>query len=227
MSVHLEREVNKLKKKLMQIATLVEENVSKSVIAVESRNEQLAKEIIMKDDDVDKAEVELEEECMKILALHQPVATDLRYVIACLKINNDLERIGDLAVNIAQRALAIVESREDTVPVDFSAIMGRTQTMLAKTLDSVIELSPIIAREVCGMDDDIDKLNNDIHEDIVKMIKDKPKKTRYFLHLLAVSRQLERMADYASNICEDVVYMIEGKIIRHNKRLYEKISDEQ
>ena len=215
MSVHLDKEINKIKKLLMHLATIVEENVRKSVISVSTRNEDLAKQIIASDDTIDKSEVELEEECLKVLALHQPVAADLRYVIACLKINNDLERIGDLAVNIAQRAIAISENKEDKVPVDFSLIMEKTQEMLALTIDSIIELNPLSARQVCEMDKEIDILNREIHDEIVKLIKDKPKKTRYFLHILGVSRQLERIADYTTNICEDVIYMIEGKIVRH------------
>jgi len=226
MSIHLEKEIEKIKKKLMQLATLVEENVRKSVVAVGSRNERLAGEVISKDDEIDRFEVELEEECMKVLALHQPVAIDLRYVLACMKINNDLERIGDLAVNIAQRALSIAENKEDKVPVDFSAIMDRTQIMLAKTLDSVMEFSPAIAKEVCEMDAGIDSFNRDIHEEIIKLIKDKPRKTRYFLHVLGVSRQLERIADYATNICEDVIYMIEGKIVRHQEQMPEDTQSE-
>ncbi|HPN84056.1 MAG TPA: phosphate signaling complex protein PhoU [Victivallales bacterium] len=227
MSVHLQKEVEKIKKKLMQLATVVEENVRKAVISVSTRNEQLAREVISADDEVDKFEVELEEECMKVLALHQPVAADLRYVIACLKINNDLERIGDLAVNIAQRSLAIAEKKDGKVPVDFSSIMERTQVMLSKTLDSVIEFSPTKAREVCEMDEEIDKLNRDIHEEIVRLIKEKPNRTRYFLHMLGVSRQLERIADYATNICEDVIYMIDGKIIRHQKQIQSPIPSDE
>jgi len=215
MSVHLDKEISKIKKLLMQLATIVEENVRKSVLSVSTRNEELAKQIIATDDTVDKFEVELEEECLKVLALHQPVAADLRYVIACLKINNDLERIGDLAVNIAQRAVAISENKEEKVPVDFSAIMEKTQQMLALTIDAIIELNPESAKQVCQMDEEVDNLNKEIHAEIIKLIKDKPKKTKYFLHLLGVSRQLERIADYATNICEDVIYMIEGKIVRH------------
>ncbi|HRR28401.1 MAG TPA: phosphate signaling complex protein PhoU, partial [Victivallales bacterium] len=212
MSVHLDREIEKIKKMLVHLATIVEENVRKSVLSVSSRNEDLARKIITADDIVDKLEVELEEECLKVLALHQPLAADLRYVIACLKINNDLERIGDLAVNIAQRAIAIAENKEDKVPIDFSAIMEKTQQMLSLAIEATIELNPTIANQVCVMEKEIDEFNKEIHNEIIKLIKDKPKKTKYFLHILGVSRQLERIADYATNICEDVIYMIEGKI---------------
>jgi len=215
MSVHLDREIEKIKKMLVHLATIVEENVRKSVLSVSSRNEDLARKIITADDIVDKLEVELEEECLKVLALHQPLAADLRYVIACLKINNDLERIGDLAVNIAQRAIAIAENKEDKVPINFSAIMEKTQQMLSLAIEATIELNPTIANQVCVMEKEIDEFNKEIHNEIIKLIKDKPKKTKYFLHILGVSRQLERIADYATNICEDVIYMIEGKIIRH------------
>jgi phosphate transport system protein len=215
MSVHLDREISKLKKKIMQIATMTEENVRRAVLSVNSRDEKLANEVIERDEELDRFEVEIEEECLKILALHQPVAADLRYVIACLKINNDLERVGDLAVNIAQRAAAIASNKEDSIPVDFNLIMDSSQRMFTKSLDAMMELNTTLAREVCEMDNETDNLNRDIHEEIIQMIKDKPKKTQYFLHLLGVSRQLERIADYATNISEDIIYMIEGKIIRH------------
>jgi len=118
-------------------------------------------------------------------------------------------------VNIAQRAIAIAENKEDKVPIDFSAIMEKTQQMLSLAIEATIELNPTIANQVCVMEKEIDEFNKEIHNEIIKLIKDKPKKTKYFLHILGVSRQLERIADYATNICEDVIYMIEGKIIRH------------
>jgi phosphate transport system protein len=215
MSVHLDREISKLKKKIMQIATMTEENVRRAVLSVNSRDEKLANEVIERDEELDRFEVEIEEECLKILALHQPVATDLRYVVACLKINNDLERVGDLAVNIAQRAAAIASNKEDAIPVDFNLIMDSAQRMFTKSLDAMMEVNTALAREVCEMDNETDDLNRGIHEEIIQMIKDKPRKAKYFLHLLGVSRQLERIADYATNIAEDVIYMTEGKIIRH------------
>jgi phosphate transport system protein len=226
MLVHFEKEMVKLRKQLMQIVALVEESVRKAVVAVDTRDEDLANEVIKNDDEIDRAEVELEEGCLKILALHHPIATDLRYVVACMKINNDLERIGDLAVNIAQRAISISSKKEEKTPINFSVMMSKTQEMLVKSINSMIGLDPVAAEEVRCLDDGIDELNREMYKEIIKMIKDKPKRTKYFLHLLGVSRQLERIADYASNIAEDVIYLTKGKIVRHSHLSVAEDADE-
>lgn len=215
MSIHLNKEIDKLKKQILRLAAMVEEDVRKAVQAVNTRDANLAREVIVKDEDIDTYEINLEEECLKILALHQPVANDLRYVISCMKINSDLERVGDLAVNIAKRAIAISKIQEDTVPVDFTKLMDESQGMLKRSLDALIELDPHRARIVCGQDDVVDDLNKKMKSQIIEFIKAKPERTEYFLFLLNVSKNLERIGDYATNIAEDVIYMIEGCIVRH------------
>jgi len=218
MSIILEKEINNIRKNLMHLSTIVDESVRKSVNAVLEKDEKLAISIIESDNIIDKLEVEIEEECLKVLALHHPVAIDLRYIIACMKINSDLERIGDLTVNIAERAIAIAKHKDEDIPVDFSPIMEKTQQMLSKSINGLIDLNEKNVKDVLIMDNEVDNLNKEIHNKIIKLIKEKPKKTKYFLHILGVSRQLERIADYATNICEDIIYMTEGKIIRHQKQ---------
>ncbi len=216
MSVILSKEITRLKKKILQMTAIVEESVRKSVSAVRNKNEALAEEVIQKDDEIDLMENDLEEECLKILALHQPVAIDLRYVVVCLKINNDLERIGDLAVNIAERAKAISRDEDDFIPDSISAMIEKTICMFKQSLDSFIEMDLKLAREVSHMDDEVDELNRNMYQEIREMIMKEPRRTGYLLHVLGVSRQLERIGDYATNISEDVIYMIEGKIVRHS-----------
>ena len=217
MSVLLSREITSLKKKILQMTALVEESVRKAVGAVRHKNEALAEEVIQNDDQIDLMENGLEEECLKILALHQPVATDLRYVIVCLKINNDLERIGDLAVNIADRAKAISRDEDEFMPESISMMIDTSIAMLKKSLDAFIEMDVKLAREVSLMDDIVDELNRNMYQEIKTLIMKDPKRTGYLLHILGVSRQLERIGDYAVNISEDVIYMIDGKIVRHSK----------
>ncbi|MFZ2657310.1 MAG: phosphate signaling complex protein PhoU [Victivallales bacterium] len=217
MSVLLSKEITRLKKKILQMTAIVEESVRKAVSAVRYKNEALADEVIQNDDGIDLMENELEEECLKILALHQPVAIDLRYVVVCMKINNDLERIGDLAVNIADRAKAISREKDDFIPDSISEMIEKTISMLKKSLDAFIDMDLKTAREISLMDDEVDELNRNMYQEIRKMIMEDPKRTGYLLHVLGVSRQLERIGDYATNISEDVIYMIEGRIVRHSK----------
>ena len=217
MPVHLSKEINKLKKSILTLCTTVEENVSKAVNAVVNKDIKLAVEVEKKDLEIDQMEIDIEEECLKILALHQPVAIDLRYVIACLKLNNDLERIGDLAENIARNAKVIAEFGDDDEQrkPDFSVMMDKTRSMLKKTLDALIETDTNLATEVIMEDDVIDDLNREMQVTILRWLKENPAKAEYYIRLLNVSKHLERIADYATNIAEDVLYMATGRIVRH------------
>jgi phosphate transport system protein len=216
MSMHLHRAIDALKKQILELSALVESCVYKALKAVETSNLALAQEVIKTDSAIDLAEVEVEEECLKILALHQPVATDLRFIVAVLKINNDLERIGDLAVNIASRATAL--SKITTPPlayIDFQDVQAKVQQMLRHSLEALVNLDENLARSVCAADDSVDEVNRSVHKQVLKNIREHPSDADRFILLLSVSRNLERIADHATNIAEDVVYMIRGEIVRH------------
>lgn len=172
---------------------------------------------IAADREIDLMEIDVEEECLKLLALYQPVAVDLRLVVAVLKINNDLERIGDLAKNIAKRARNLKELPAVDFPDDFLAIGERTVAMLTRSLDAVVNLDAGLAREVIALDDDVDALNRSVFGRIKEAMRSDPASTDACVHLLTVSRNLERVGDHATNIAEDVIYMVEGSIIRHQK----------
>ena len=163
-------------------------------------------------------EVEVEEECLKILALHQPVAADLRFIVAVLKINNDLERIGDLAVNIASRAikLSAIKTQPEAL-IDFQDLESKVQQMLRRSLESLVNLNEEIAKSVCSSDDAIDDINRSIHKQVIQATREHPNDVERFIILLSVSKNLERIADHATNIAEDVLYMIRGEIVRHSK----------
>ena len=167
------------------------------------------------DEDVDRREINLEEECLKTLALHQPVAINLRQLIAALKINNDLERIGDMAVNIARKAVALAADTAIEIPADFADMGEQTQAMLRNSLDALVQMDAALARDVCACDDKVDALKRKIRNQIEQQIRQDPERIGSMLRLLSVSRNLERIADCAANIAEDVIYMVDGRIVRH------------
>lgn len=215
MTVHLLREIEKLKKNILFLGALVEESVQKSVKALESRDTATAKKIIEDDAEIDKKEVEIEEECLKILALHQPVAKDLRFIVAVLKINNDLERIGDMAVNIAERSFILAKYPSSFKQFNLGEMSRKATAMLQKALDSMVNMNAEWAREVGAEDDEVDEMKRMISEEVKNMIIKEPLRTEELLQYLLTARHIERIADHATNIAEDVIYMLEGEIIRH------------
>jgi phosphate transport system protein len=215
MAPHLHAAIEKLKLRLIEVGTYVEENLLLSVDALSSRDTEKAEKVIANDDAIDEIEVDFEEECLKILALHQPVAIDLRFIVAALKINNDLERIGDLAVNIAERTLFLAQHPPVNMIVDFQPMAIKVRWMLKKSLDSLVKQDLEIARRVCDADDEVDDMNREMYSLIQNAMKESPEKIEVLIHLLSTSRHLERTADHATSIAEDVIYMIEGEIVRH------------
>jgi phosphate transport system protein len=215
MSVHLQREIDRLKKRLLSICALVEEQVEAAVRSLTTRDAALAREVERRDVEIDQREVEVEEECLKVLALYQPVAIDLRLIVAALKINNDLERIGDLAVNIARKGLTIAGLPPLEIPFDLRGMWEKTQTMLHDSIDALVNMDPQLASVVCGRDDEVDKMKRDIRLQAQHLISQNPSRVEFYLNLIAVGRNLERIADLATNIAEDVIYMAEGQIVRH------------
>lgn len=197
------------------MAALVEENLQYAVKSVTERNTSLADRVIDTDPEIDSQEIEVEEDCLKILALHQPVAADLRYVIAVLKINNDLERIADLAVNIAERTKFLASRPETPVPFDLAGMLAATVALVKKSVDSLVEHNAEQAHEVILEDDTVDDFHREAYDAVQRQIKASPENVEILVSMLSVSRNLERIADHATNVAEDVIYMIEGEIVRH------------
>jgi phosphate transport system protein len=218
MTRHFQREVVRLKDRLLADAGRVERQLRDSVRAIEELDGELARQVIENDVEVDLAEVELEEECLKILALYQPVATDLRFLVAVLKINNDLERIGDLAVNIAERADYLSGQAPVFVDFDFDHMASVVIGMVRDSLDSLVNLDPHLARRVCATDMRVDEMNREVFRLVVDSIRSHPDQAERLIPYMMVARHLERIADHATNIAEDVIYMIEGDIVRHRLR---------
>ena len=219
MPVHLQREIERLKQQVPSLCAVVENSVRLAVKAVAERNSAIAAQVIESDVQIDQAEIDVEEECLKILALHQPVAIDLRYIVAVLKMNNDLERIGDLAVNIAERAQYLNSQMKIDIPFDFKGIAQKTQAMVRSSLDALVNMNASLARQVCSQDDEVDAINRRMYDQVKDMIRAHPEHVESLIALLSVSRCLERIADHATNIAEDVLYMIQGHIVRHGLEL--------
>ena len=219
MATHLQKEINKLKELIFSLIGVVEKNFKMSVQALKERDADLARSIIESDKKIDQMEIDVEEECLKILALHQPVAIDLRLIISFLKINNDLERIGDLAVNIAERAVILSSQVNPNMLIDFTDMAEKAQVMLRKSLNALVDLDSESANQVCRMDDEVDAIYRDMHEKVENDIRKDPERTEIYIQLLAVARHIERIADHATNIAEDTIYMIQGNIVRHRGNL--------
>jgi phosphate transport system protein len=219
MAKHFDRELEKLKKKILSLGALVEERVYLAIKAIESRDPDLAKKIILLDHEIDETEVEVEEECLKILALYQPVAVDLRFIVAVIKINNDLERIGDEAVNIAERIQSIAKYPNISFHFDYTEMAEIAAAMLKQSLDALVNLDIDTAFRVITLDDDVDDIQSTAYSQIKQAMRKHPKEMTYLINLYLISRHLERVADHATNIAEEVVYLIEGEIVRHGKSL--------
>ena len=216
MSKHLESAIKELKKDLLALSALVEEHLHRAVTAIHDRDESLAHTVIDTDFKIDQAEVDVEEECLKIMALHQPVAIDLRFIVAALKINNDLERIGDLAVNLAERALFLSRiPLPEHISLDLPGMAKKAEHMLRKSMDALVNMDAELAWHVCGADDEVDDINRKMYDQVKAAIRKHPEHIDALIHILSASRHVERIADHATNIAEDVIYMIEGEIVRH------------
>jgi phosphate transport system protein len=214
----LKQELERLEKHLLTLTAVVEENVQQAVRALATRDVEMAQRVIIGDQQVNRMEVDLEEECLKVLALHQPVAHDLRLIVAVMKINNDLERIADNAVSISQRAIAVAEFPRQEKPVlTLDTMTERALDMLGKALDALINADLALARKIIDLDEEVDALHAQNYELFKEQIRQNPATVDFLLHFLVVSRNLERIADLATNIAEDVIYLNEGTIIRHKK----------
>jgi phosphate transport system protein len=229
MSVYFLKEMDKIKNEVLALGAMVEGELHKSVIAMIERDPGIAEEVIAKDKEVDAKEVEIEEELLKVLALNQPVAQDLRFLIATLKINNDMERIGDLAVNIAERAKILSAKAQCPVPVDLATMSEVAESMVRQSIDALVKLDANRAAEVCQCDDQIDNMYIDCERILMKEMEKAtdPDMVDILLGTQQVCRDLERIGDHATNIAEDVVYMCQGRIIRHHIHEYvaEKIDN--
>ena len=217
MARHIEHQIQQLKQLILRFGTIVEESINRSNIALFKKDVALARRVMDNDSEIDRMEVEVEEECLKILALYQPVAADLRFVVAVLKINNDLERIGDLASNIAKRVAQLENTGPYELPREIPLMAKQAEEMVKKSLDAVVNGDPDLARLIREEDDVVDAGRQTVRKNMKEQIKQNPESVESLLRINSVSKHLERIADMATNIAEDVIYMVEGEIVRHRQ----------
>jgi phosphate transport system protein len=215
MRTHFQRDLDQLQLHILDMASLVSLAVHQTIAALVQRQPSLAEEVIRGDEHIDREENFVEDECLKMLALHQPVAVDLRRIIAVLKINTDLERMADLCVNIAERVVSLGQVPALPFPDRLQRMTDLTTTMVRQSLEAFVQQDVHLARSILRMDDEVDDCNKEIIAELVARMKALPEFVTQSLSLFSAVRHLERIADHATNIAEDVVYLVEGEIIRH------------
>lgn len=214
MAGHLQREIEKIKKEILSLGAMVENRFEKAILAVASKDLSLAQNIIDTDYQIDERELEVEEECLKILALYQPVAMDLRFLIAVIKINNDLERIADYASNIARR-YKTSEGAPGKFKYDYTQMAQTASQMLKMSLDALVHMDVDMAYKVRNMDEQVNIMRNDAYDSMKTDIQNNPDMVGEIINMYLISRHIERVGDHTTNIAEEVIYLIEGDSIRH------------
>jgi len=217
MAIHFQRELEKIKKSILSLGAIVEDRVRLAIKSIESRDAAIAEQIINMDYEIDEMEVEIEEECLKVLALHQPVAVDLRFLVSVIKINNDLERIADETVNIAYRVKTISKNKDCKFIFDYALMAEKASAMLRMSLDAMVRLDTDMAFKVCCMDDDVDVFVGHAYEQLKQSVCAMPDNIGILMNMFLISRHIERIADHAANIAVEVIYVTDGEIVRHGK----------
>jgi phosphate transport system protein len=213
---HFVEELEQLKTKLLEMSSLVEAAIQRSISAVIHKDRSAADEVFRNEARINEIEIEIDEFSINLLALQQPMAADLRLIVAALKINTDLERMGDLSVNIAQRARSLMEEPVIKPMIDIPHIAGLVQSMVRKALDAFVNRDPDLARSVLASDDAVDSLRTACYHELVSFMEKDPQNIKQALDLLAVTRNLERIADHSTNIAEDVLFLVKGVDVRHH-----------
>ncbi len=213
---HFVEELEHLKTKLLEMGALVEASIQRSVSAVTQKDRNAAEEVFRNEDRVNSIEIEIDDFAIKLLALHQPMAADLRLIVAALKINTDLERMGDLSVSIAERAMSLMEGPVIKPMIDIPHIAGLVQSMVRKALDAFVMRDADLARSVLASDDAVDSLRTASYHELASFMEKNPANIQQALHLMSVTRNLERIADHSTNIAEDVLFLVKGVDVRHH-----------
>jgi len=216
MERHFQQELESVKTTLIKMGSAVEENIIHAITAILERDEALAKKVIANDDRVDTLEIDIDNAIVDMLALQQPVASDLRFIIAAQKINNDLERIGDHAVNLAESAITLMKYKKLESLLEIPQMVPATKMMLRYALDSFILLDSQLARQVLETDDRIDDLNRSMTTQVIELLKSDKKMIEPGLALIRISQNLERVADITTNIAEDVIYYTQARVVKHH-----------
>lgn len=215
MTVHLQRDLDSLKKDIVHLGSLVQNSTQSVVEFWGTKSEQQLQEVLEYEDRINELEVDIEEHCLKVLALHQPVAIDLRFIIVIMKVNNDLERMGDQAVNISHRVKSLIDGPELPISLPIDEMTNAVQKMVSLSLEALVSQDPAIARKVVDMDDIVDDLNAQTYDLIRETIQANPSLVNSAMSMATISSNLERIGDLCTNIAEEVIFMVEGQVIRH------------
>jgi phosphate transport system protein len=215
MTVHLQRDLDSLKKDIVHLGSLVQNSTQSVVEFLGTKSEQQLQDVLEYEDRINELEVDIEEHCLKVLALHQPVAIDLRFIIVIMKVNNDLERMGDQAVNISHRVKSLIDGPELPISLPIDEMTNAVQRMVSLSLEALVSQDPAIARKVVDMDDIVDDLNAQTYDLIRETIQANPSLVNSAMSMATISSNLERIGDLCTNIAEEVIFMVEGQVIRH------------
>jgi len=215
MTRHFHDELDALKQTLLAMGGLVEDQIRRAMRALLERDDVIAQEVIDRDRQVNTYDVEVDEQCVNLLALHQPAASDLRFITTAMKIVTDLERIGDQAVNIAQRALELNREPQLKPYIDLPRMADRAQRMVKESLDAFVAGDTALARQVCAADAEVDALKEQIFRELLTYMMEDPRTVSRAIRVILISRFMERVANHATNIAEMVIYLVEGKMVRH------------
>ncbi len=216
METRFQQELNQLKSELLRMAGLVERAISSAIEALVRRDTPLAEKTIKEDVQINEMEIDIDERCLMLLALHQPMAADLRFITSAMRFNIELERIRDLAVNIAERVISLNQEPQLKPYIDLPDMAEITKKMLRDVLDAFVNGDAALARSVCERDDQVDALNNQVFRELLTYMMSDPKTITRAVHLIIVSRYLERIADHATNIAEGVIFMAKALVIKHH-----------
>ena len=215
MQRHFHEELEALKQTLLAMGGLVEDQIRRAMRALLERDDVIAQDVIDRDRQVNTYDVEVDEQCVNLLALHQPAAGDLRFITTAMKIVTDLERIGDQAVNIAQRALELNREPQLKPYIDLPRMADKAQRMVKESLDAFVARDTALARQVCAEDAEVDALKEQIFRELLTFMMEDPRTVSRAIRVILISRFMERVADHATNIAEMVIYLVEGKMVRH------------
>lgn len=213
---HFIEELEELQARLLEMGTLVESAIHHAVLSLVERREEMARQVLRNEDRINHLEVEIDELSVRLLALQQPMARDLRFITAAIKINTDLERMGDLAVNIVERASALIQRPRIKPLIDIPQMAHTVECMVRKSLDAFVKREPDLARAVLLSDDTVDRLKDSIHNELVSFMQKDPSVIPQAIDLILVARHLERIADHATNIAEDTLFLVKGVDVRHH-----------
>lgn len=218
MTVHMQLDLSELHRELLAMCGQVENMIHRAVDQLSAPDYEITRQLIQEDNDIDRWDVRIEDHCLKVLALYQPVAIDLRRITTVMKVASELERVADLAVSVSERACGLLNAPQVAVPDRLKTMAQRAIDMLHKSIDCYVDFNSDLAREVCEEDDEIDNMNEQLIRELIDQMHRFPDKIDALLHLFSAVRTIERVADHATNIAEDIVYLVEGKIIRHAKK---------